>query len=413
MGSIRGRVIDLQTGRPIDGAVIEVGSRRSHTSREGRFSIGALRRDTQVSLTVTHLCYAPYLLSGIEINDSAVEIVAALQRLNPTSELEVTCVDDRGHRVHDAVVTIARRSSFESIASPAPSGRLTASAPVGEYLIGATARKHTRAGFRSLRVMAGRRASVKIRMPRAGQIVGRVRHWARKEVVVWLFREGQSGSSALPQTVRLDGRGRFAVDTDPGAVRVAVLTEEGSTERKRLRVKAAQPVVVTLSISREPLITGVVRNADTGDPIEGATVGFSGSRWHLRTDPSGRFSVSGASLPPILLVEAPGFVPSDVSLDRFESKPRPVLVRVDLRPAGLLRVIVLNRHRKRVGNVSLTIKGKSDSLSTRSNARTGEVLLSLPVGRYTLSESQDRFAPVVFGISAGEERIARVILSRE
>lgn len=282
--------------------------------------------------------------------------------LGPGASLAGVVIDDLGEPIEGAQVTIER----EDGALPPWIGR---SDEEGRFAFDTL-----HAGAHALRVAAVGHGSVarsgvepdgeslRITLDRVGSIAGRVQDESGQPqpgatVVI-------AGSGLWPALqVESDAEGRFVADgVPPGIYEIRARHEALVAEPRRgLEVSPDTRAFLTFTLRPGAVLTGIVRDADTGDPVSGAEITAAAEaldaapRAAVSRD-DGTFRLAGLrQVVHRINVFAEGYVPV-AALEHSPGEP----LEVTLIPGGTLSGIVLDADHQPIEGATLEVLGESD-----------------------------------------------------
>jgi len=288
-GSVDGRVISRATGAPISGVRVRIGAQQAVTNDDGAFALAAVPLG-RLEVRLTHPGFVSTRATFSASTGSTTHLALALDR----AALLTGVVVDRGDApVAQATVTVSRldRSLAERAVQTDDSGRFTFDAvPPGALTLSARA-----PGFAPAeRAVSAPASAQKLVLKRGGELGGTVfdaQGRGRAHARVFLFPA--PGNRAAQLSVHADDAGRYdLVGIAPGKWWVGA-TAQGAIETEH------QPIVVVDEAYRQldfhlsadgKTVRGTVVDAETQQPLVGATISWHMAKGKWGTAPSDTFS---------------------------------------------------------------------------------------------------------------------------
>jgi RNA polymerase sigma-70 factor (ECF subfamily) len=360
--TVRGRVLDATTLRPIAGALVDTlghGPKETRTDAVGRYGLVGL------DPTVLHACADGYAQAAVQIHRDGLYRQLWPQRVvEHAEEVDIhllradvvtgRIVDVEGAPVAGAFLAVRSPAAFSVSTESGPDGRFrlegpwsvrapsgpatgdTAETPIGDgwqHLILVFARGHgrTQVAFDARKLDLG-----DVVLPPAGAIEGRVLTPDDEPVpgAAVLLQRGM-----MTESRRTDDLGRFRFpDLEPGAYNLSTQPDGAPILCRDVELPPGQRVVADLRFESWRPFTIRVRTEE-GAPVAGATVGVStGFRMsQATTGEDGSAVVTITGIPRYASVEVPGLTgelrfrqPPLIELDGDEREEVFVLVKEGL-----------------------------------------------------------------------------------
>lgn len=307
--------------------------------------------------------------------------------LPPGETLAGVVVDERGEPVPNARVEAMR----EDVAQPA---WLATADAEGRFEIDTllTGSHRVQAGAEGYgtAVRAGiEPGELRLVIERAGIVAGRV---LDPEGLPAEGAEVQiAGSGLWPARVTTSGDGgRFVLSGVPPGIYEVRARREGlvADPRRGIEVDPASRVFLTFHLEEGARLTGIISDADTGEPVDGASIIAAAEALDVApraavSGEDGRFVIAGLrGVPHRVSVTAPGYVPA-TAVEWSPGSP----LEIALVPGGTLIGVVLDEDRQPIAGAHLEVLGDSDGQPVALDERQG----------FASAVFQSQLSPLPFG----------------
>lgn len=317
-------------------------------------------------------------------------------------------VDERGEPVEGATLTVLR----EDVAQPPWTARTDEDGRfeidtllAGAHRVQASAEGHAavvRAGIEP-------RTDLRLVLERAGTVAGRV---VDPEGLPAASASVQIAGSGLwpARQIATDERGHFALPGIPPGIYEVRARREGlvAEPRRGVSVDPGSRVFLTFVLQEGARLTGIIRDADTGEPIEGASISAAAEALDIAprvavSGPEGHFVLRGLrDVAHRVSVQADGYVP----LTAAEWSPGQPL-EVDLVPGGTLIGVVLDEERQPIEGAHLEVIGDSEGqpIALDENRGFAAAVFATHQSPMTLEVTTGPVPPIpLFGTGTAPER---------
>lgn len=281
-GTVRGVVSDARSGRPLVNATVRIGGAEVETDASGKFV--AERVPAGEITIVAGLARYHDEQATIELaRDGNAEQSFSLAPIT-TGTVIATVVDaTSGNAIDGATVTVGQRRGATNNAGQVVAEEI----PAGEVVVSAMARLYESGSATAVLDEAGEvRLEIRLIPITYGSIAGTVINSASGAPL------DNAKVTFAGQVLRSDAQGNFRAERVP-AGRIVVNAElfryRGAQETVALERGTEQSVQLALEPITTGTVRGVVRNADTGQEVNGATVTIG--NLSARSDSQGRFEI--------------------------------------------------------------------------------------------------------------------------
>jgi len=309
-GTVRGRVVDAETGEALSGVAVVLQSDtgiRTVTGERGSFELGGVPAGSQ-EIGFSLSGYATSMVTANIPGGATVEIGTVRLSTNPTTGEIKGRVTDRGGEPLEGVTIEVTGAFSGSTVTGVDGGFVFTEVPPGSVTIRAT-----RTGYSSVtgtgEVVAGGVVFFNIEMGLStGKLRGKVFDGTTKEPI-----EGAGITLSGGSSTSTDAQGGFLIeDITPGTYEVTITALGYISQSYEVMIgEGGTTDMQTVYLSQSHTSTtvkGTVSDAATGEPIAGAEVVIAGTGLSARTGSDGGYVISGVDVQEFdLRASAPGY----------------------------------------------------------------------------------------------------------